>query len=52
MVNKKIIKNKNEKSDKDFSILEKKTGIIFKNKNLLIQTFIHRSYINENSNSN
>lgn len=51
MVNKKIIKNKNEKSDKDFSILEKKTGIIFKNKNLLIQAFIHRSYINENSNS-
>lgn len=32
----------------DFSIFEKQTGIIFKDKNLLKQAFIHRSYINEN----
>jgi ribonuclease III len=31
-----------------FSNFEKKTKIIFKNKNLLEQAFIHRSYINEN----
>jgi len=33
---------------KDFSILEKKLGISFKNKDLLIQAFVHRSYLNEN----
>jgi len=33
---------------KDFSLLEKKLGINFKNKDLLIQAFIHRSYLNEN----
>jgi ribonuclease-3 len=33
----------------DFSLFEKKTNIIFKNKKLLEQAFIHRSYINENS---
>ncbi len=49
MANKKVINNKNEKKDKDFSHLENKIGIFFKNKNLLIQAFIHRSYINENS---
>lgn len=32
----------------DFSLFEKKTGIVFKNKKLLEQAFIHRSYINEN----
>lgn len=32
----------------DFAIFEKKTGITFKDKNLLKQAFIHRSYINEN----
>lgn len=32
----------------DFSIFEEKTGIKFKDKNLLKQAFIHRSYINEN----
>ena len=32
----------------DFSNFEKKTKIIFKNKKLLQQAFIHRSYINEN----
>jgi ribonuclease-3 len=33
----------------DFSLFEKKTNIIFNNKKLLEQAFIHRSYINENS---
>ncbi|MCD6402607.1 ribonuclease III [bacterium] len=33
---------------KDFSLFEKKIGIEFKNKNLLIQAFCHRSYLNEN----
>lgn len=33
----------------DFSVFEKTTGIIFKEKKLLEQAFIHRSYINENS---
>lgn len=32
----------------DFSILEKKLGFSFKNKDLLTQAFTHRSYINEN----
>lgn len=32
----------------DFSSLEKKLGIEFKNKDLLIQAFTHRSYLNEN----
>jgi len=34
--------------NKDFSILEKKLGIKFKNKDLLTQAFTHRSYLNEN----
>lgn len=53
MANKKVVKNnknKNEENDKDFSKLEEDSGIFFENKNLLIQAFIHRSYINENSN--
>lgn len=33
---------------KDFSILEKKLNLKFKNKELLIQAFVHRSYLNEN----
>lgn len=33
---------------KDFSTFEKKLGLNFKNKDLLIQAFTHRSYINEN----
>lgn len=33
---------------KNFSELEKKIGINFKNKDLLTQAFIHRSYLNEN----
>jgi len=32
----------------EFSKLEKKLGIKFKNKDLLIQAFCHRSYLNEN----
>jgi len=34
---------------KDFTILEKKLGIKFKNKDLLQQAFTHRSFLNENS---
>jgi len=33
---------------KDFSLFEKKLNIKFKNKDLLIQAFCHRSYLNEN----
>ncbi len=33
---------------KDFSLLEKKLNINFKNKDLLVQAFVHRSYSNEN----
>lgn len=33
---------------KDFSLFEKKVGIKFKNKDLLTQAFVHRSYLNEN----
>jgi len=33
---------------KDFSLLEKKIKIGFKNQDLLKQAFVHRSYINEN----
>src|SRR3989344_1675937 len=36
----------------NFSNFEKKTKIIFKNKDLLQQAFIHRSYINENPGTN
>lgn len=35
---------------KDFSQLEKKLNLKFKNKDLLIQAFCHRSYLNENPN--
>lgn len=33
---------------KDFSGIEKKLGLKFKNKDFLIQAFCHRSYLNEN----
>ena len=33
---------------KNFSVLEKKLNLKFKNKDLLIQAFCHRSYLNEN----
>ena len=36
-----------EVKEKKFSKLEKDFGITFKNKELLIQAFIHRSYLNE-----
>ncbi len=32
---------------KDFSLLEKKLSVPFKDRNLLMQAFIHRSYLNE-----
>jgi ribonuclease-3 len=35
----------------DFSKFEQKTNIVFNNKKLLEQAFIHRSYINENTGS-
>ena len=37
---------------KDFSILEKKLGLRFNNKDLLTQAFAHRSYLNENPDFN
>jgi len=37
--------------EKNFNELEKKIETDFKNKNLLLQAFIHRSYINENANT-
>ncbi|MBZ9577820.1 ribonuclease III [Patescibacteria group bacterium] len=33
---------------KDFSKLEKKLNLKFKNKDLLVQAFVHRSFLNEN----
>ncbi len=33
---------------KEFSLLEQKIGVKFKNKDLLTQAFVHRSYLNEN----
>jgi len=33
---------------KDFTLFEKKLCLKFKNKDLLIQAFVHRSYLNEN----
>jgi len=33
---------------KDFTLFEKKLGVHFKNKDLLTQAFVHRSYLNEN----
>jgi ribonuclease-3 len=34
--------------DKDFSTIEKRIDTIFKNKDLIKQAFVHKSYINEN----
>ena len=36
-----------EVTAKDFSALEKKIGVTFKNMDILIQAFVHRSYLNE-----
>ena len=33
---------------KEFSLLDQKIGVVFKNKDLLTQAFVHRSYLNEN----
>ena len=35
-------------AEKKFGLLEKKIGLEFNNKDLLVQAFIHRSYLNEN----
>jgi len=40
--------NKKKNNMKDFSLLEKKLNLKFKNKDFLIQAFVHRSYLNEN----
>lgn len=34
-------------SEKDFSALEEKLGVTFRDKNILIQSVVHRSYLNE-----
>ncbi|MBI4215528.1 MAG: ribonuclease III [Parcubacteria group bacterium] len=34
--------------ERDYSILEKRIGYKFKNKDLLVQSTVHRSYLNEN----
>ncbi len=39
-------------ADKDFSPLELSLNVSFKDKNFLMQAFIHRSYLNENPDSN
>lgn len=36
----------------DFSLFEKKFGLNFKNKDLLVQAFVHKSYLNENPDFN
>jgi len=43
-------KPKKKNSMGDLTTLEKKLGLKFKNKDLLTQAFIHRSYLNENPN--
>jgi ribonuclease-3 len=37
-----------EKLSRDWTLFEKKIGVTFKNKDLLTQAFIHRSFLNEN----
>lgn len=34
--------------EKKFSTLENTTGVVFRDKSLLVQAFVHRSYLNEN----
>ena len=43
----KNILNSPEIKEKDFSGLQEKLGIKFKNPGQLIQAFVHRSYLNE-----
>jgi len=41
------VSNLPEVQEKKFEILENAIGVVFKNKNLLTQAFVHRSYLNE-----
>jgi len=41
------ISNLQEIQEKNFSLLENKIGVNFKNKEILYQAFVHRSYLNE-----
>lgn len=43
----KVNYKKTEEKERDFAKLESDLDIYFENKNLLIQAFVHRSYINE-----
>jgi len=43
-----MLESQNRKKEIDFSKIEEKLGLSFKNKDLLIQAFCHRSYLNEN----
>lgn len=43
-----MLESQNRKKEVDFNLIEKKIGVVFKNKNLLTQAFCHRSYLNEN----
>jgi ribonuclease III len=47
---KKLAKRLNKKMEEKFRELEKKIGVEFESKSLLIQAFCHRSYLNENPN--
>jgi ribonuclease-3 len=47
MINSLLKSKKPTKHSIEFSNLEKKLGVNFKDKNLLIQAFCHRSYLNE-----
>jgi len=46
----KLVENQKfpNRGKKDFKKLEKKLGVVFKNKDLLVRAFTHRSYLNEN----
>lgn len=46
--NHKTVEQRNNENVKDFSQLEKKLNLEFKNRDLLVQAFCHRSYLNEN----
>ena len=48
MENSSLSVNSSSNLEKKFSALEKKLDAKFKNKDLLIQAFCHRSYLNEN----
>jgi len=42
-----ILKDKKQKPLHSFSLLEKRLGVLFLNKDILTQAFCHRSYLNE-----